>query len=283
MQKKIDTHVHAWNIEKVEYDWLKGNASILNRTYSLDELEPALLASEVGFGVMVQSANNLEDTIAMIHECSTRDWLKGMVGWLPLMQPELVEERLLFHSSEFMKGIRHLINDEPNPKWLLQKPVTESFSKLEKARLSFDVVAVLPEHLECILRLSEKFPDIFWCIDHLGNPPVKTNERFGKWGVLMKELSKNPKIFIKISGLGMTTKNLSNWNPDEIQPFIEFGLEWFGTHRAMMGGDWPMVELCGGYTKSWQAYEQILSKNLSTSELDFIFYQNAIGFYKLIV
>ena len=39
MQNIIDTHIHVWNLEQVGYPWLKGNTSILNRTYELAELE----------------------------------------------------------------------------------------------------------------------------------------------------------------------------------------------------------------------------------------------------
>lgn len=281
MRIKIDTHIHSWNIEKVEYEWLKGNTSILNRSYSLDEFNPQREDIEVSYGVMVQAANNFEDTFFMLEECEKRNWLLGTVGWLPMLEPEKWDENLQKISTPYLKGIRHLIHDEPNPNWLLQRPVVESFAKLVKANLSFDVVAVLPEHLDCVLKLSEKMPDIRWCIDHLGHPPTKKKERFGQWGESMKALASNPNVFVKISGLGMTVSDLNYWEYPEIQPYVEFCLENFGIERAMLGGDWPVSNLCGGYAKSWNAYEEILSKVLSDKELELIQSKNAIQFYKL--
>ena len=278
---KIDTHVHSWNIEKVDYEWLKGNISVLNRTYLLDELEPQREDLEISFGVMVQAANNLEDTYSMLEECEKRHWLLGTVGWLPFMEPEKWDENFQKIKSPYLKGIRHLIHDEPNPKWLLQRPVVESFAKLSNTNLSFDVVAVLPEHIDCVLKLSDKFPEIRWCIDHLGHPPTKKRERFGKWGEKMKALAGNPNVFIKISGLGMTVSDLNNWHYSEIQPYVEFGVENFGIERAMLGGDWPVSNLCGGYAKSWNAYNDILSNSVSTKELEMIQSKNAIQFYNL--
>jgi L-fuconolactonase len=97
----------------------------------------------------------------------------------------------------------------------------------------------------------------------------------------MKSVSQNPKAWIKISGLGMCTADLQSWNPDELQPYIEFCLEHFGPERTVRGGDWPVVELCGGYSKSWQAYEEILSRSLSSKEMVRIFGENAVLFYGL--
>jgi len=281
MKMQIDTHIHTWNIEKVEYEWLKGNTGILNRNYLLEELEPQMSDLEVNFGILVQAANNFEDTRFMLEECEKRNWLKGVVGWLPLMEPGRFDENLAVISNPNLKGIRHLIHDEPNPKWLIQPEVIQSLAKLPARKLTFDVVAVLPEHLECVLRISEKHPEIKWCIDHLGHPPANRGERFGKWGVMMKELSGNPNIVVKISGLGMSTSDLIQWKLSDIQPYVEFALEHFEVKRAMIGGDWPVVLLCGGYAKSWNMYHEILSKNLADKDLEQIYAKNAIGFYQL--
>ena len=46
-QTIIDTHIHIWNLEKVEYNWLKNDTSLLNKTYLLDELNPQLQEANV--------------------------------------------------------------------------------------------------------------------------------------------------------------------------------------------------------------------------------------------
>jgi L-fuconolactonase len=186
-----------------------------------------------------------------------------------------------YQKEPYVKGFRHLIHDEANPDWLLQPEVVENFRKLEKTRCTFDVVSVLPRHLECILKLSEKFPDQKWVLDHLSHPPAKTKERFGKWGVLIKAASQNPNIYIKVSGLGMCTSDLENWKTSDSQPYVEFSLEHFGIDRAMLGGDWPVVDLCGGYEKSFSSYLEILKGCLSESGIQKIAAKNAIEIYAL--
>lgn len=280
--KKLDCHVHAWNLEQNTYAWLEGNTTLLNQTYEIEHLEEERNALQISAGVMVQAANTVEDSLAMAHQCRQYSWLKGLVGWLPLADEKAMEEppaEVL--TLPELKGIRHLIHDEPNPEWLLEPEVIKSFAFLVQRRLPFDVVAVLPEHLACVVRLSEIYPDMHWCIDHLGHPPIRQKERFGKWGEWMKILSGNPNVFIKISGLGMATSDLVNWQEEEIFPYIEFALHHFGTHRAMLGGDWPVVRLCGGLTKSWKAYEQFINRYLLKEEQENIYWNNGHQFYSL--
>jgi L-fuconolactonase len=277
---RIDAHIQSWSPKKSGYDWLASLPEKLNRERNLTEVEPQLEDNRVNFGLLIQAANDPGENDILLEACETTPWLKGVVGWIPLLDPVRTEEFLLV-KSPMLRGLRHMIHHEANPEWLMQPSVIQSFSLLERHLLPFDVSANLPEHLDCILRLSEKYPDQKWCLNHLGTPPVKSRERWGKWGEQMKALSANPNVFIKIAGLGLLTRDLSDWLPDEIQPYIEQSLEWFGTERAMVGNAWPFTELCGGYTRNWQTTETILEKVLSSSELESILGLNALRFYGL--
>ena len=84
MQKIIDTHIHAWNLDKAHYSWLEGNTSILNRTYAIEEIETERKQSGITAGILVQAANNTQDTDWMLQVAAEQGWIKGVVGWLPL-------------------------------------------------------------------------------------------------------------------------------------------------------------------------------------------------------
>jgi L-fuconolactonase len=47
--------------------------------------------------------------------------------------------------------------------------------------------------------------------DHLNQPPISTNERFGKWGQLMSVAANHKNFYAKISGLGTASGNFSGW------------------------------------------------------------------------
>ncbi len=281
--KIIDTHIHIWNFDKAEYKWLEGDTSILNRTYNIEELEEERKAVGISGGVLVQAANNFEDTDWMLRIAAKNDWLKGVVGWLPLMDPKATEKALSnkYLQNQLFKGVRHLIHNESDPQWLLQDKVIESLRILEQHNIPYDVVGVIPAHIETALKVAEKLPGLRMVFDHLNQPPIKHNERFGQWGFLMKEAAKHKNFYAKISGLGTTSGNFTSWSSNDLKPYIEFALQTFGEDRCFCGGDWPVSLLAGNYTNTWQAYKKILNDLLDEKAQYKVFYQNAIEFYSL--
>ena len=279
----IDTHIHVWNFEKAEYDWLKNDTSVLKRTYHIEEIETERKAVGITGGVLVQASNNVQDTDWMLEVADKTNWVKGVVGWLPLMHPDETERLLndIYLKNNYYKGIRHLIHDEPNADWLLQETVIKSLKILAKNNLPFDVVGVLPAHIETVLTVADKVPELKMIFDHLNQPPIATKEKFGEWGILIKEAAANKNFYAKISGLGTTTKNLTGWTGDDIKPFVEFTLENFGTDRCLCGGDWPVALLAGSYTKTWTEYKNVLGSLLDDAELEKVYALNATQFYKL--
>lgn len=279
----IDTHIHVWNFERAAYAWLEGNTTLLNRNYLIDELTPQLSKAGVTEGVLVQAANTEEETAYMLEVAEKTDWLKGVVGWLPLLQPDKVERILEqgFAGHPLFKGVRHLVHDEPDAEWLLQPPVMESLQLLAGAKIPYDVVGVLPEHLETVLTLMDKVSGLRLVLDHLNQPPVKAKERFGRWGELIKELAQHPNVYAKISGLGLTVGKGERWGTDDIKPYVEYALTHFGTDRCFCGGDWPVSLLADSYTHTWTIYRQTLASLLNEEKTQKVLYDNAKRFYNL--
>ena len=282
-QKIIDTHIHVWNFDKAEYDWLKNDTSILRRTYNIEEIEAERKASGITAGILVQAINNPEDTDWMLEVANKTPWIKGVAGWLPLQDPQATERLLqdVYLKNNYYKGVRHLIHDEPNANWLLQDTVIGSLKILAKNNLPFDVVGILPAHIETVLKVADKIPDLKMVFDHLNQPPIATKEKFGRWGDLMKEAAANKNFYAKISGLATAAKNFAGWSAEDLKPYIEFVLEQFGDDRCFCGSDWPVSLLAGSYTKTWDAYKQVLHSILNNAEQENVFYNNAVNFYSL--
>lgn len=275
-----DTHIHIWDFNRANYSWLEGNTSVLNRNYAIEEIENERKQAGITKGILVQAANNSEDTDWMLEVARTTGWIAGVVGWLPLTDPDVTAKALEKYSPDFyFKGVRHLIHDEPDAKWLLQPAVIESLQLLAKKNIPYDVVGVLPAHIETVLKIAEQVPDLKMVFDHLNQPPIASGERFGKWGELMKEAAKHPGFFCKISGLGLTAQKGNNWTADDIEPYAAFVLNTFGVHRCFCGGDWPVALLAGSYTYSWQQYKDILQRLLNVGEQQQVLYENAAAFY----
>lgn len=279
----IDTHVHIWDFEQAEYKWLEGDTSILNRTYAIEELEEERKAAGVTQGVLVQAANNFEDTDWMLQVAEKTDWLTGVVGWLPLTDPDATEQALTekYLGNPLFKGVRHLIHNEADAQWLLQPEVLESLKLLANYQIPYDVVGINTDHLETALKVAEQIPDVTLVLDHLNQPPIASKETFGRWGELMKEAALRPNIFAKVSGLGTASGNFSGWTARDLKPYIAFVLERFGEDRCFCGGDWPVSLLAGTYSGTWKAYVEIINELLNDEARGKVYWQNAVKVYHL--
>ncbi len=257
--------------------------SILNRTWSIDELEPVRKAAGVDSAVLVQAAGNAEDTQLMLEVARNTSWVDGVVAWLPLMDTrqtaQLLEEQFL--NEPYFKGVRHQIHDESDPEWLLQPAVIESLQLLAQHDIPYDLVGVLPIHIATALKVAAKVPRLRFVFDHLNQPPIAPQERFGEWGELMKEAAANPQFYAKISGLGTASGSFAGRTAEDIKPYVAFVLEHFGAPRCFCGGDWPVSMLAHEYPKTWQITQQIISELASPAEQEQVFHSNAAAFYKL--
>lgn len=283
MAKIIDTHVHIWDLQKSDYAWLRDDTSILNRTYTIEELEPERKKASITAGVLVQASGSFEDTDWMLQTATVTEWIAGVVAWLPLTDTAATINALenKYVQQEYFKGVRHQIHDEQDAEWMLQPAVIDSFKILAEKNIPFDVVAVLPAHIEAALKVGEKVPDLRMVFDHLSQPPIKKKERFGVWGQLMKEAAQHPSFYAKISGLGTTTGKPGEDVVKGIEPYVAFVLEHFGINRCFCGGDWPVSLLADSYTQTWQWYQQVLAGLLNEGEQEKVLYSNAIAFYNL--
>jgi L-fuconolactonase len=281
--KIIDTHVHIWNLEKVDYPWLKGDESILNRTWRIEEIENERKRVGVIAGVLVQAAGNLEDTELLLETAGKTDWIAGVVAWLPLTDPnatqQILEERFL--KEKYFKGVRHQVHDEKDTKWLLQPKVIESLRILADHQIPYDIVGIKPDHIEAVLEVVEKIPGLKMVFDHLNWPPIPTKGKFGRWGELMKIAAQCKDLYAKISGLGTASGDFRNRTADDIKPYVDFTLQHFGTDRCFCGGDWPVSMLANNYIQTWQVTKDILNNLLNETKKDKVFFSNANKFYNL--
>ena len=279
----IDTHVHVWDLDRAEYSWLKNDRSVLNNTWKIEQLETERKQAGITAGVLVQASGNFEDTELMLETAYKTDWIRGVVGWLPLKNTEATQQLLekRFLEEKYFKGIRHQVHDEKDPHWLLQPAVIESLKVLAAHNIPYDVVAVLPVHIEAALDVAKQVPGLRMVFDHLSQPPIATQERFGKWGELMKAASGHKNFYAKISGLGTASGNFEDRAPDEIKPYIEFVLQHFGIDRCFCGGDWPVSLLAHSYGDTWKTYKDVLAELVTREEQEKIFYTNAKRFYNL--
>jgi L-fuconolactonase len=274
----IDTHQHFWNLSEAEYPWLTPAYGPIYNTFHPRDLAPLISQAGISKTVLVQSANSYEDTASMLTHADYNDWIGAVVGWVDLLNPDATQKRLeQYRQHPKFRGIRHLIHDEPDPDWVVQEVVIESLKILASHNLTFDIVAVFPNHIRHIPTLSERIPDLKMVIDHLAKPPIK-DRQMSPWSDQMRTAAQSPNVYAKISGLN--TAAPENWSSEDLKPYIDFALENFGSNRLMFGSDWPVCLLAGDYQKVWNETNKAIV-NYPQADKDAILGGTAISFYRL--
>ena len=275
----VDAHQHFWNLERVAYPWLSGADGPIFRTIEAPELEPQLRAAGMDRTVLVQAANSAEDTAYMLEVADRYEWVGGVVGWVPLCDPDEAGrqlERLCRHPK--FKGVRHLIHNEADPDWVVQDRVLAGLQVLASFGLPFDVVAVFPHHLRHVPTLAERVPGLRMVIDHLAKPPIRTRE-MEPWAGQLAAAAAYPQVYAKVSGLN-TAADWETWGAADLVPYVEHALDVFGPGRLMFGSDWPVLTLAGDYARVWRETLAVLAP-LGVQERSQILGATAARFYGL--
>lgn len=276
----IDAHQHVWNLQRAAYDWLGPDTPAINRTIEFDELRPQLRSAGVAATVLVQSADNTDDTDYMFEVAAAHPEVVGVVGWLPLDRAAEAADRLAeLQENPLFVGVRSLIHDLPDPDWLLRPDVDEGLGLLEAADVPFDLVAVLPRHLELVPILSARHPGLRIVIDHLGKPPFTRPDQ-EPWWALIEAAAETPNVYGKVSGLYPPAGSSEPSAVDQLRPVMQRAVDVFGAHRLMYGGDWPISVLAGGYATAHQNLSEVFA-GLRADERDRLWCGTAFEFYRL--
>jgi L-fuconolactonase len=185
----------------------------------------------------------------MLAVASAHPEIAGVVGYVPLEHPDLAAARLdELSATGRVCGIRNLIHDQSDPDWLRRPDVADGLALLESRDIPFDLVAVLPRHLEHAQYLSERFPGLRIVIDHLAKPPIGTDQR-EPWRTLMAAAAQNPNVFAKVSGLYPAAGAAGPATVEQLRPWLDLALDMFGADRLMIGSDWPVAVAYGDYDR----------------------------------
>jgi L-fuconolactonase len=254
--------------------------SPIDQTMTFAALRPSLRRAGIQSTVLVQSADNDEDTELMLEVARATPEITGVVAFVPLDDPERAASRLdELRRDPLVVGARNLIHDHPDPDFILRPDVDESLGVLESAGVAFDYLAVLPRHLEHMETISERHPRLRIVIDHLAKPPIGFADR-EPWWSLIERAAQNPLVFGKVSGLYSVTGSIQDWTPHLVRPFFDRALETFGPARLMYGGDWPVSVLAGGYERVWAGLSELIER-LDPDDREQILGGTAESFYRI--
>lgn len=273
----IDTHQHFWNYDPVEFDWIGDEMAIIRKDFLPDDLKETLAGTGIEGVISVQARQCPEETDWLLQLAAEQDFIKGVVGWVPLVSDNIRQLLEKYAASPWLKGIRHVVQDEPDPGFILNKAFNRGVSVLKDFRLVYEIL-IFEHQLSNTVRFVDQHPEQPFVLDHIGKPKIKSGEiKF--WSRQLKELAKRENISCKISGM-VTEADYNNWTDEQLQPYFDVVLEAFGPSRLMFGSDWPVCLVATSYAGWLSVVKNVLS-GLSREEQDRIFYKNAMTVYQL--
>ncbi len=277
----VDAHHHVWDLSVRDQDWITGDAlAPIRRNFSLADLAPEARAAGVGATVAVQTVTVPEETPELLALAADSDLVAGVVGWTDLARPDVADVLAALRElpgGQHLVGIRHQVQGEPDPEWLLRPDVRRGLSAVAAAGLAYDLV-VLPHQLPACARTAAEMPELTFVLDHLGKPPI-VRGALEPWASAVRALAARPNTVCKLSGM-VTEADHATWTVDDLRPYADTVLDAFGPGRLMYGSDWPVSTLAATYTEALDA-ARLLTTSLDTTERGEIFGGTARRVYRL--
>ena len=246
---RIDAHQHFWHYDPVDHAWMSEAMGVLRQDYLPRDLAPQLRAAGVDGTVAVQARQRLDETAFLLDLADSAPWIKGVVGWVDLRDPDLGETLEALTGHPKLVGVRHVVHDEPDDDFLLRSDVRRGIGWLRAYGLTYDLL-LFPRHLSRAVRLAEEYPDQPFVLDHIAKPLIRDGV-IEPWASDLRRLAACANVTCKLSGM-VTEARWDAWRPEQLWPYLDVALEAFGPDRLMIGSDWPVCTLAADYARTME-------------------------------
>jgi L-fuconolactonase len=251
----IDAHQHFWRYRPGHYEWIDDSMATLRRDFLPEHLKPELERAGFEGSIAVQTRQAPEETLWLLELAESSPWILGVVGWVDLRSPEVRSQLKELARNPKLVGVRHIVQSEPDDRFLLQPDFLSGISVLEEFDLAYDIL-IYTQHLPVAAEFVERFPRQRFVLDHLAKPPIKSGN-IDSWAQGIERLAAFPNVFCKLSGL-VTEADWKHWEPQHIVPFLDVAFESFGADRLMIGSDWPVCLVAAPYAQAVEVVKNYL-------------------------
>jgi L-fuconolactonase len=278
---RIDSHHHLWDLSIRDQEWITGDKmQPIRRNFLVSDLRDAIVDSRIDKTVLVQTVTDYSETPELLTVAQSEQLVGAVVGWLQIDAPDAIahlHQYLDLPGATYLKGIRDIAQDHPDPNYLAKPETIANVKKLGELGITFDLLTKTPE-LAAAIKLVRACPDVQFVMDHISKPYIAKRE-LEPWRTLMSELATLPNVLCKVSGL-VTEANWKTWDVNDFKPYIDHVIEIFTPQRLMFGSDWPVANLGGTYSQIVELAEALTS-GLSPSEAEFFWHKTAAAAYRL--
>lgn len=254
----VDAHQHFWDPARGDYGWLKPDNPI-HRIYAPDDLKPLLDEAGVNGTILVQAAPTPGETDYMLDIARRAPWILGVVGWIDLLAANAVDEIRRRARDPLFLGVRPMLQDLPDPDWILKPALAPALEAIAAEGLVFDAL-ILSHQIAAITELAQRHARLPIMLDHGAKPRLGDAAAMLRWAKDMEKLAVLPNVACKVSGL--LTELTPTGTRETIARAIGVLFDLFGAQRLVWGSDWPVLTLAGNY-RDWfdLAREAIAAKD----------------------
>ncbi|MBE3016284.1 amidohydrolase family protein [Microbispora sp. NEAU-D428] len=280
---RVDAHHHLWDLSRRPQTWLNPpEMAPVHRDFTLRDYASAAAGTGIGRSVLVQVLADAEETREFLALAARSETVAAVVGWADLTRPDLADELAALAASpggELLRGIRHLVQGESDPRWLARDDVRRGLRQVAAAGLAYDLL-VLPHQLPTAIETVRAVPELTFVLDHLAKPPIASGE-LEPWAGLIRELAAEPNVTAKLSGL-ITEAAWDDWDAAALRPYVDVALDAFGPRRLMFGSDWPVCLLAGSLPLWTETVSALLADaGLPAADREAVFRNTATRVYHL--
>ena len=272
----IDSHQHFWKIGH-SFGPKFEDGSVLNRDFLPADIKTVRDSCGVERTVAVQAVASVDETRWLLQLAKESASIAGVVGWVDLTSPDVGQTLDQLISDPRLRGVRHLVELEADPDWLVREDVIRGLREVSRRGLTYDLL-VRPIHLKHAVTLADRVPDLRMVVDHIAKPS-HDSATIEQWSRDLAAVAGVPSIYCKLSGM-ITEAPSGRWKPSDFKPLVETVVELFGDERIMFGSDWPVCLLAGTYIDVFEVMDKALHP-ISNEVFVKIFGRNAQNFYGL--
>ena len=241
---KIDAHHHFWKYDPQTYSWMNEKMDILKVDYQPLDLKKEIAEVGIDGVVSVQADQSLRETDDLLEHAKVNDFIQGVVGWLPLAKQNVRNLMDKYADNSLLKGIRHVVQDEPDDNFILGEQFNRGVSLLKEYNWVYDIL-IYERQLSPSIQFVDRHPEQIFVLDHIAKPRIG-DSMIEPWKTQMFEMAKRENVSCKLSGIA-TEANWSEWKKEDLIPYMDVALEAFGPDRMMFGSDWPVARLAVEY------------------------------------
>ena len=274
---KIDSHHHFWKYSAEEYPWIGDSMAALRRDFLPAHLKAEIAALGIDGVVSVQARQTVGETEWLLSLADGNDFIKGVVGWVPLAEPGVRDAVAKFAANPKLRAVRHVVQDEPDDRFILGADFNRGVSVLKDFGLVYDIL-IFERQLAASIEFVDRHPQQVFVLDHIAKPRIGDGA-IEPWRANIRELARRKNVFCKASGM-VTEADWKTWNKEQLRPYFDTVLEAFGPKRLMFGTDWPVCLAASGYSR-WVEVVREFAAGLSADEQEWLFGKTAVLAYGL--